>query len=174
MMRLAAALFLSFWALSSLAKDVQWNVSPDSKVVVRIGYTFGTHDLKSNTFAGSLSQGGALESVAGDISLPIASLKESNKTLECHLRESLGLDYEKSGFPEKHVCDDKDELPAEGGDSVVFPDIKLTIKSLKAAEKSKFGEARFQVEGDWTVHGVTKPANDFLVIVKEDAKTVSV
>ena len=161
----------SAFATSVDRVPADWSVVPGSKVSIKIKYTFGTHELKSNAIEGVLSQNHAFEDVSGELTVPIDSIKEGSAKLECHLRESLGLDYEKSGFPESHVCDDKNQLPASGPDSVVYPSVKLSIKRLIAAEKTK--TERYRVEGAWTIHGVTKPA-DFEVKVTEGPDSVSV
>src|SRR5262245_58017183 len=77
------------------------------------------------------------------------------------MREALGLDYAKSGFPEEHVCDDNNKLPASGPDAVVYPEIRFEVTGISAQDDAKLvldREKPVDLDGKWTIHGTTKPA----------------
>lgn len=134
----------------------------EASIRIKIGYTLGTHELTSKVVTGQLDQaGGGLESISGRLSVPLLEIKEGNEKLECHMRSSLGLDYEKSEFPESHVCDDQHRLPAEGPNSVVFPEIDLFVEKL-----NKISEAEYGVEGYWQIHGVKRATKDLKISLR--------
>jgi len=138
----------------------------ESSVHVRIPYTFGTHDLVGRDVSGQVSAiRQTLQVLGGRISFPIDALDAGNRTLECHTREALGLDYGKSKFPGEHVCQDN-RLPPSGNDAVAFPNITFDCVGSRQLERDprapNDGSARLELTGRWTIHGVTR--DDKLVL----------
>lgn len=101
----------------------------DSGIEFKIPFTFGIHNGKAHQFQGSfeLDQNDFLQKI--QVTLPISKIETGNSTRDCHLRESLGIDYshQQSIYPSKHVCNSKNELPVQGNDSIAFPEIKLSL-----------------------------------------------
>jgi hypothetical protein len=127
-------------------------VPASAKIDITIGYTLGTHKLHSASLSGGLTQAGdSLESVSGELLVPIREIKEGSEKLECHLQSSLGIDYTKSRFPGEHVCDSDNRLPETGPDRIVYPNIELKIEKLK-----KVSEDLYEAEARWTIHGVSQ------------------
>lgn len=127
-------------------------VPTSAKIDISIGYTLGTHKLHSASLSGGLTQtGDSLESVSGELLVPIREIKEGSEKLECHLQSSLGIDYTKSRFPGEHVCDSDNRLPETGPDRIVYPNIELKIEKLK-----KVSEDLYEAEAQWTIHGVSQ------------------
>jgi hypothetical protein len=144
-------------ALSGLAADpagpiLRYEPIPGrSRVSFSLPYTLGRHDGVSRVVEGFLElkgPSGAL--VQGRLAVPIRSLDAGNRKLECHLQESLGLDYQVSGFPDSHVCDDKEQLPSEGPNSIRFPKIELTLPAVSSPS------AKGELTATWSIHGVTR------------------
>ena len=131
--------------------------SSPSDVAVRVAlpYTLGTHDFVARDVQGTVKVGSdPLRVIGGRLSVPIASLDAGKKTLECHMREALGLDYARSHFPAAHVCEN-DKLPISGGDAVVFPDIVFELTGSRILDE-KGNAVRLEVFGHWTIHGVSR------------------
>jgi YceI-like domain len=133
---------------------------PDSEIHIDLPYTLGTHDFMVREIRGILKmQGGLFEVVSGRLAVPIAALDAGKKTLECHTREALGLDYSRSKFPKEHVCDG-DTLPTAGNDAIVFPEITFDWKSARILDDARplgLGKSvRLEVLGRWTLHGVSR------------------
>ena len=111
--------------------------------------TIGSHDGTIEEIAGSLTiTPGDLAKTHGTLVAPIASFDTGNRKRDCHLRESLGIDYVKSAFPDSHVCDGK-RLPA---DAIAFPEVTFVIDGLRPGEDANV----WFVDGSVTVHGVPK------------------
>lgn len=146
----------------------EWEVS-SSDLTMKVKYTLGTHNISADGVKGTAkTEGGQLESVKGTFSVPISSFKEGDAELECHMRESLGLDYKVSSFPEQHACNDEHQLPTEGPNSIAYPEVQLRILGLKKHED------KYEVIGEWTIHGVTKPSEKFFVSLSESNEIMSV
>lgn len=119
-------------------------------IKVKAPYTMGTHDLESTEMQGEVDFDAQKSMIrSGVLRVPIMSLKHEDKELQCHLRESLGLDNEKSDFPDEHVCDDDDLLPEEGKNAIVFPEITAQV-----SDPMPIGPAELPVT--WTIHGITR------------------
>jgi polyisoprenoid-binding protein YceI len=132
-----------------------------SGVTFHVSYSLGTHDGTAETFTGNLDLKSTQPLVAsGQFQVPIRSLKTGNAERDCHLLESLGLNYADTQYPGDHVCDDKNQLPETGKNAVVFPDITLKIISVAMDDpQAPFQldhEAKLQINGEWTIHGVTR------------------
>ncbi len=164
--------FFFFSLLASLSSYsasyiLQSPASSMTEVRFRIGYTFGTHRGEAQEMTGELSVNEAdLAQVRGSFFVPIDSLNTDHPVRDCHLRESLGLDYNVSHFPKEHVCIKGTSLPESGVDSMVFPFVSFTITSVvheKGDLLSKRG-AKLRVTGIWNIHGkdVTQEMDVFL------------
>lgn len=114
-------------------------------------YTLGIHEGKVNQIEGKVVLDvNNLSEIKGEFSVPINSLTTGDRERDCHLQESLGLNYTVSDFPEKHVCD-HNQLPASGKNAVVYPIIHFKVLKTKVLPE----ENSIEVEGEWTIHGVT-------------------
>jgi polyisoprenoid-binding protein YceI len=136
-----------------------YRLAPDPNVpaiTFHLGYSLGTHDGSAANLTGALevvtSPSGDSPRVSGELRVPIRSLKTGNPERDCHLLESLGLDYTKSLYPKEHVCSDKHELPTSGKDAIAFPEIVFKVDSVSRTDR----ESRILVRGEWTIHGVTR------------------
>jgi polyisoprenoid-binding protein YceI len=143
-------------------------------LVVKVPYTFGTHTQSVSAVQGELQiDRQTLEVAGGRLEVPIAAIRSDSAERDCHLRESLGIDYSRSRFPAEHVCDDRNQLPPSGGDAVAFPAVGLEVKGGKALGDPKLleqgQEVRVLVEGSWNVHGVTRPARLELTVSADPA-----
>ena len=131
-------------------------------VRIDLPYTFGTHNFEVSTLKGEVRVDwqGAL-AVTGRLVAPLSSVRGGSDTLNCHMREAMGLDYSKSAFPGSHVCSGG-QLPATGNDAVAFPEIAFEIKRVTlAGERSRAGQGdaekvRVSVAGRWTIHGISR------------------
>ena len=159
-----AALQLS--AMSAFADLRNYHPVKDSAqgsgITFHISYSLGTHDGTAETVTGSLDLKSTEPLVAsGQFQVPIRSLKTGNAQRDCHLLESLGLNYADTQYPGEHVCNGENRLPETGKNAVAFPDITLKIISVAMDDpKTPFQlnhEAKLQINGEWTIHGVTKP-----------------
>jgi hypothetical protein len=130
---------------------------------VDVPYTFGTHHFEVREVRGAVQvEWSETPVVSGRLSVPLGALRGGGETLDCHLRESLGIDYRRSVFPGSHVCSDG-KLPASGNDSVAYPEITFEITSV--VPKDRRSPGRFPIVagqkiavlvlGRWTIHGVS-------------------
>jgi polyisoprenoid-binding protein YceI len=128
--------------------------SSASSILFKIPYSLGTHDGVVKAASGTLQlEGKSFLTARGEFRVPIASIETGDRNRDCHLLEAMGLDYVASGYPEEHVCDSEDRLPAEGPNRVTHSEIQFRLKSVRAVEGSV---DRIEAEGDWTMHGVTR------------------
>jgi len=98
-----------------------------SYVKVMVPYTLGEHKITSDEIQGSVAFDKDKNLVKqGELILPVKSLRHDKTELMCHLQESLTLDYDKSDFPDEHVCKD-DELPIEGKNAPAFKNIVASL-----------------------------------------------
>ena len=139
--------------------------APEGSASVRIElpYTFGTHNFDVRLLQGEVRVDWApAPVVSGRLTLPLASIHGGGDTLNCHMREAMGLDYARSAFPGKHVCEDG-KLPATGNDAVAFPEIAFEIKRVAVDSiRSRAGDYllwRATAFGRWTIHGITRDAS---------------
>ena len=126
---------------------------------VDVPYTFGTHHFEVREVRGLVRvEWSETPVVTGKLSAPLAALRGGGDTLECHLRESLGIDYSRSAFPGAHVCSDG-RLPASGNDAVAYPEISFEITGV-VARGGRFPVVAGRripvvILGRWTIHGVS-------------------
>jgi len=139
--------------------------APEGSASVRIDlpYTFGTHNFDVRLLQGQISvEWKEAPVVSGRLTLPLASIHGGGDTLNCHMREAMGLDYARAAFPGKHICEGG-KLPATGNDAVAFPDIAFEIKRVVVdSVRTRAGEYemwRATAYGRWTIHGVTRDAS---------------
>lgn len=131
-----------------------------ASIHVDLPYTFGTHNFEVGVPQGDLRvEWGDTPVVSGRLSVPLAALRGGGDTLNCHMREAMGLDYSKSSFPGSHVCSGG-QLPASGKDAVAFPEITFEIKrvaAIGARTRGSDGDTWLvAASGRWTIHGVTR------------------
>ncbi len=148
----------------ALAAAIHWSIDEGSKIDIRAKYTFGTHELTTDNISGTITE--LKGQYSGDFAVPISSIKEGNPKLECHLQEALGLNYEKSDYPNKHICTDDHKIPSEGLNSISYPDIRFKIEDLRKAED------RFFVTGQWTIHGVSKTEKMEILFKEIDSELI--
>jgi polyisoprenoid-binding protein YceI len=119
-----------------------------SGLTFAINYTAGVHEGITSIVEGALDLDPAkLEIQGGEIGFPISALDSGNEKRNCHILESLGLDYTHSVYPKDHVCAAENRLPPDGPNSVVFPRISFTFRA-----PAKNGN----VSGVFSLHGVEK------------------
>lgn len=145
---------------------------PDGRpgIDLSIEYTLGVHEGYASMVTGQALVDFENSSVAAaEFRVPIAAITTGNAKRDCHMRESLGLDYDVSGFPEEHVCDGSNQLPASGVDSVRYGEVIFELRGLTAADGTPLtridagAEVSVLAVGSWTIHGVRK---DQMVAVK--------
>jgi polyisoprenoid-binding protein YceI len=167
---LTAAIFLARVAMGAPVRDYEVVSQPGARtptgVSFQIAYTFGVHNGSSGAITGHARAAiDPLELTAARFSVPIATMTTGSALRDCHMRESLGLDYSRSRFPEDHVCSLANELPAAGPDAIAFPTIDVSFIRVSSARSApsaaelavRAGQAAdFDVEADLSVHGVTR------------------
>jgi len=132
-------------------------------VTFLIGYSAGTHHGRATDASGSAVLGiDPVQSVNAKFIVPIDSMTTGNEKRDCHMKQSLGLDYALSRFPREHVCNDQFRLPSTGPDSIAFPNIEFELLGWKPtsvdAPNTLVPGATLNVlaRGRWTMHGQTK------------------
>jgi hypothetical protein len=121
-------------------------------VKLELPYTLGTHEGKISSISGSVNiEMGALEKSVGNFQAKIDDIFMDGSSISCHMRESIGLDYSVSDFPESHVCD-SNQLPATGPNSVKFP----TVSWIWSGASLRDGVVI--AKGEWQIHGVRQPS----------------
>jgi polyisoprenoid-binding protein YceI len=134
---------------SSLLAQTELKAMDGSDLTMKVPYSFGEHALKVKNFSGPVIYNRSREEiVSGILSIDINSIESDDKKLVCHLRESLGLDYKVSDFPDDHVCENN-KLPKEGKNSIKYGTItaELTTPSLLSSKILIL---------KWTIHGQEK------------------
>lgn len=120
-------------------------------VTLRLPYTLGTHEGKVSKVSGSLHfEWAALEKSVGSFEAKIDDIFMDGDSISCHMRESIGLDYAVSEFPNSHVCSG-DQLPTEGPNSVKFPTVSWKWSS------ALLRDGVVTAKGEWQIHGVRQP-----------------
>jgi hypothetical protein len=139
------SLYFLFYSFSSLAAIIA--PSEKSHVSIEIAYTMGEHLLQAEGMSGKVEWDPTTSEIkSGELKMAISNIKSQKSELECHMRESLGLDYLVSNFPKAHVCNDEDKLPTTGPNSIKYPEISATLFSVL-----KVGENEAKVQ--WVIHG---------------------
>lgn len=132
-------------------------------IEVAIPYSFGTHHDAASVVQGQVViDREKLVVEPGQLRVPLAALRSGDPKRDCHLREALGLDYAKSRFPAEHVCNDANELPGSGGDSLAFRELRLDVSGGRPLDDpallAQGKEVRLEITGRWVLHGVERPA----------------
>ncbi len=168
---LAVGLFtVSAGHAASTELAVQAKADGRPGVDLSIEYTLGVHEGYASVLSGRALVDFENSSVSSaEFRVPISSMTTGSAKRDCHMRESLGLDYAISSFPEKHVCFGDNTLPDSGVDSVVYPEIVFELRGLNAADGTPLtridagADASVLAVGSFTIHGVRK---DQIVAVK--------
>lgn len=156
---LIALAFCLFLLSKASARTIEYR--PGSKAGIEFVVPYGpfgwlTHEGKAELTRASLFiDSENLSSTTGEFSVALSGMTLGNPEKDCHMREALGLNYAQSDFPGKHVCTENFDLPKAGKNAVVFPEILFKILSVRNITQSD-QEATFEVEGQWTIHGVSK------------------
>ncbi|MBC7539931.1 MAG: YceI family protein [Bacteriovorax sp.] len=148
---------------------------PNIGIKFQIPYTLGTHEGDVRIISGSITIDTIDPSTAtGELRVPIESLTTNKAERDCHLRESLGLNYHLSDFPKEHICDNQFHLPATGKNSIAFPLITLKIVSINSLDRTKQikfdSETEIEVVGLWNIHGKTNQIKFPMRIIPEGNK----
>ena len=144
-----------------------------SKAEAAVVYSLGSHTQVAQEIRGEVMvDPSTLASVSGAVVVPISGIRGDGGTLDCHMREALGLDYTAGGrFPKEHACDAHDQLPASGPESIAFPDIKLELLGARPLDDLGLlgaGQAvRVEVEARWTLHGVSRTTRELVRVLRD-------
>ena len=139
--------FLTGFATSALATILV--PLKDSKVILNVPYTMGTHGLEGQGFLGTVHLDEKTLTISeGKLTLRVDKITGEKKTLICHMNEALTLDYEKSDFPENHVCED-DKLPSEGKNAPVYSEIEVQLVKPISVDSTS-------TTVRWIIHGVSR------------------
>ena len=168
---ITALAFLAFAspALASQDYKIVSHTSDDTGIRFDVPYTAGTHHGFSKAVAGDIVINlDPIEARSVALKIPITSMTTGDTTRDCHMRESLGINYAGSRFPGEHVCDANHQLPSSGPDSVVYSNVELTILRIEgAATTLDVGKsATVTATVRMGIHGVTK---DFTIPLKIDS-----
>lgn len=142
-MNIIMVLALIFFNIS-IAEDLnQMNISLSFKVP----YTLGTHILKANVLKGTFEWSTKDEKILkSEFKLAVSDIEAEDKKLQCHLMESLTLNYETSDFPDSHVCEDN-KLPTTGKNAPFYTHITARLKRpLSLTDK--------EVLIEWEIRGI--------------------
>ena len=128
-------------------------------ITFSLPYAAGVHKGSAQDLQGTvvLNEQDLLQSAHFEVA--ITSMTTGNATRDCHMREAIGIDYSKSQFPKDHVCDNNNQTPATGPDSVVFTKIIFDFQKFEQAPATPFQLGTPQdvlVTGTMTMHGITK------------------
>ncbi len=163
-------LLASLLALPAGAAPEAYSVRlPREGLVVEVPYSAGTHHERIAKVEGTVLVDPETFGLAGGrLVLLLADFRSDNAARRCHLWEALGLDYTRSRFPGRHVCDDRDRLPESGPDSIAFPDIVLQLsRGGPPADVSPGADTEIGTEGTLTVHGVSRPLRLHLTAARD-------
>lgn len=120
-------------------------------------YKAGIHHGLSSEIKGQVVTDENDQLLSAEFVVPIASLSTNNASRDCHMREALGVDYTNSVFPKEHICNRDNQFPAEGPDSIAYPEILLSFKRFEVAPAVPFpvGVAvETKVQAVFEIHGV--------------------
>lgn len=134
-----------------------------------IPYKAGIHHGTSSEVSGKVITDENDNLVKANFTVPISSLSTNNATRDCHMREALGIQYEGSKFPDKHVCDSDNNLPAEGPDSIQFKNITFEFSSFEAAPSTPLPldiATETQVKASLNIHGIKQDVTLPLKVTK--------
>lgn len=175
---LFGALILLAGASAQSAQD--YKIVPksaaDTGIRFDLAYTAGIHHGFSQNVAGDvIINVDPIEARSVTLKIPIDSMTTGDATRDCHMRESLGIDYTNSNFPKDHVCE-KNKIPETGPNSVVYPNIELTILGVRSSDASPAPSlavgksATVSANVRLSIHGVSKDLVVPLTITSKDSK----
>lgn len=156
------------YALTKNALKV-YDVDPfSSRASVLVKYTLGTYLIPNLDVRGQMELHPTQRLAGVRVAFGIQGFKSENKTLDCHLQESLGLDYSKSEFPDRHVCQN-DLLPSTGKNAIKYPEVAFQSNDPDL-DLSKAGVAPMELEvnGIWRLHGIEKTEKTRLTVYKQN------
>lgn len=136
-----------------------------------IPYKAGIHKGSSSEVKGLVVTDENDQLISAKFAVPIGSLTTNNASRDCHMRESLGIDYTNSNFPKKHVCDSDNVIPKDGPDSVVYPEILLSFNKFEVAPGTPFQVGKSneaQVQATVEIHGVAQEMTIPLKVIKSE------
>lgn len=152
-----------------MSKQIQayYDIDPfQSKASVQVKYTLGTYVIPNRDARGQLELSPSKGLTQVRVAFAVQGFKSNDTTLDCHLQESLGLDYNKSDFPGSHVCKN-DRLPTEGKNAIAYPEIEFTSSDAKVSFAAVTeAPTTLTAQGKWTLHGVERPATLTLTVQK--------
>jgi polyisoprenoid-binding protein YceI len=159
------------WGQFSVAAPVSIpiKISNQNRITFSLPYTMGTHVGKVTRLeTGSVFWDKDSRSLDGlELSFRVADIEMDGAKLKCHMRESLELDYESSGFPESHVCVD-DRLPNEGPDSSRYPGVRFKSRTAEVLSLSRSAEKPRNLKGELNLHGVSREVTLLITDLKEE------
>lgn len=84
----------------------------------------------------------------------------------------MGIRYSSSSYPEKHICNEQNQLPKDGPNSIQYPTIHFKLESLKLDPPNvDLNELNTSIsvsaEGKWSMHGITRAVRLPLTIQRE-------
>jgi polyisoprenoid-binding protein YceI len=132
-----------------------------------VPYTFGIHDGQARVLEGTVVTDEMDKVVQARFKVPIESMSTGNDQRDCHMRESMGIDYAHSQFPAEHICNDNNQLPPSGPDSVRFPYVLVEFQNM-TLPKDAFTIGLPQITDvsiKMHIHGVQKIYNAEKVII---------
>ncbi len=167
---LTAALFVTTGISQAAVYKPVLNADSKTGLTFSIPYTFGKHDGEALSLSGHIEiDPETLVVTSGEFSFPVTALSSGNRKRDCHIEESIGLDYSKSSYPKSQVCGGTNTLPTEGNDAIAFPNLLFKMESSTASKTA--GEPAV-VRGSFEMHGVSKPLEVPILITKNDAGIV--
>lgn len=141
-------------------------ISKSSGIRFILPHTTGKTEGEVKTIAGSVAIDlPSLTEAHGSLAIPIRSISTGDETQDCHLLEALGLDYEKSDYPEKHVGR-KNKLDEQGKNAISYPEITFHLQEIQKQD----GKDSYTIKGEWCIHGVSVPGHFSAKITKSDQK----
>lgn len=130
----------------------------DTGIHFDVTYTAGIHHGVSRAVEGDVFVSvNPVQVTTVNLKVPLASITSGDLNRDCHIRESLGIDYTNSKFPKEHVCSPTNELATSGPDSVKFPNVELTILNVKSTDVLTAGSAvTVPAQVRMSIHGITR------------------
>lgn len=158
---LCAFFYFSIW---NNAQASQYIPLPGQAGEFSIGYTLGIHQGKVQKISGQFEiTDKPFRIKSGFAEVDISDLITDNPKINCHLQEALGIEYEKSEFPDDHVCDGENKIPPTGPNSITYPKIRFVIKRAELVSGNCEAACVQKLSGTWTIHGQTKKTRGMLV-----------
>lgn len=136
-----------------------------SSIAFELPYTAGIVKGTAKVLEGRLMLDAKNVLQSGRLSVPLTAVLTGNETRDCHMREAMGIDYTNSAFPGQHVCNQQNQTPPTGPNSVVFPNIEFEFTALTLIDGAPLPEVleegrvnAINLQGRFTIHGKTNTA----------------